>query len=217
MTTLEDILKQASSYTDQEATVPTGTDLTTRITYANRALNEWADYDDQEELTSTYPFSIPTSAISLPLPSGFRKPMSPLFVYETSDATLPSVYPLIPRDERFNREQTERFAYIDGNNTDGYTLIVPKGITAGVSTLMDIQSYPTSLLSLTDIPPQKSSEYMVQRIISLVLESRGDDKFPTARAEASIKLASMAEAQNAKNLGMNNQIPMNKNFVIGLD
>jgi hypothetical protein len=80
---------------------------------------------------------------------------------------------------------------------------------------MDIQSFPTALASLTDQVPMKSADYVVQRIISLVLESRGDSRFPTAKSEADSKLYAMGEAQNARNIGMNNQIKMDKSFIIG--
>ena len=213
--TLEQVLQNAGSYTDQEATTPTGTDLTTRISYANRALNEWADFDDWEELTSTYSFAVTGVsgiASSLNLPSTFRKPMSPLALYEASQPTL---YEIVPMDERLSLNPAEEWCYISGDVSQGYTLNIPKGLSSGVSAIMDIQSFPTSLASLTDVLPMKSGDYVAQRIISLVLESRGDSRFPTAKAEADNKLYAMGEAQNAKNIGMNNQIPMDKSFRIG--
>jgi hypothetical protein len=216
MKTLEDVLKASSSYTDQEATVPTGTDLSTRTMYANRALNEWSDYDDWNDLTSTYPFTVTgTSGVSysLSLPATFRKPMSPLAVYS---GTVPTLFEFIPRDERFTLDSTKNYCYLEGS-VGAYTLTVPKSLASGVSCLMDIQSFPTSLASLTDVIPTKSADYIAQRIISLILESRGDSRFPIAKAEADAKLASMSEAENAGNLGQHNQIPFDKSFCIGVD
>jgi hypothetical protein len=213
--TLESILQSAGSYTDQEATTPTGTDLSTRTAYANRALNEWADFDDWDELLSTYAFTVTGTggvATTLTLPTTFRKPMSPLAIYASS---TPTMYEIIPADERFTIDPTKNYCYLTGDGSQGYTLNIPNGLSSGVSAIMDIQSFPTALASLTDQVPMKSADYVIQRIISLVLESRGDSRFPTAKAEADSKLASMGEAQNAKNIGMHNQIPMDKTFVIG--
>lgn len=211
--TLEDALKASSSYVDQENTVPSGTDLATRTAYANRALNEWSDFTDWEDLTSAYLFTgITEGATTLSLPATFRKPMGPLAVYT---GTTPTLYKLIPRDERFSIDSTGNYCYLEGNLDSGYNLTVPKGLTSGASCLMDIQSFPTSLLSLCSVIPTKSSDYVAQRIISLVLESRGDDRFPIAKADADRKLYAMAEAQNAKNIGTNNQIPMNKTWHMG--
>lgn len=215
--TLEDVLKAASSYTDQEFTVPSGTDLTTRIAYANRALNEWADYDDWEELISTYQFTVTGVsglAYSLVLPSTFRKPMSPLAIYS---GTTPTMYEIISMDERFEIDSNKNYCYISGDNAQGYSLNIPKGLSSGCSAIMDIQSFPTSLISTNNIVPMKSAEYVTQRVISLVLESRGDERFPTAKFEADQKLSAMGEAQNAKNLGMNNRVAIPESFIIGYD
>jgi hypothetical protein len=215
--TLEDVLKSSSSYCDQESVTPTGTDLATRTAYANRAVNEWSDFDDWEELLSSYAFSVTgTSGISyaLTLPTLFRKPMSPLAVY---NGTYPTLYEIIPTDERFTIDQSKNYCYLTGDNSQGYTLNVPKGLASGCSAIMDIQSFPTSLLSLCSVLPMKSGDYVAQRIISLVLESRADARFPTAKAEADNKLAAMSEAQNAKNIGMVNRIPIDQSFRIGED
>jgi hypothetical protein len=213
--TLEQVLQNVGAYTDQENVTPTGTDLTTRISYANRALNEWSEFDDWDELISSYAFDVTgTDGISyaLTLPTLFKKPMSPLAVY---NAQIPVMYEIIPNDERFLIDQTKNYCYLSGDGLRGYTLNVPKGLASGCSAIMDIQSFPTSLLSLIDVLPMRNSDFVVQRIISLVLESRGDDRFPIAKADADRKLAGMSEAQNAKNIGMSNQIPYPRNFIIG--
>jgi hypothetical protein len=215
--TLEDVLKEVAAYTDQEATTPTGTDYTTRLNYANRSLNEWSEFDDWDELISSYEFSVTgTSGISyaLALPTLFKKPMSPLAVY---NASVPTMYEIIPNDERFLISSSKNYCYLSGDGLQGYTLNVPKGLASGCSAIMDIQSFPTSLLSLCSVLPMKNSDFVVQRIISLVLESRGDDRFPIAKADADRKLAGMSEAQNAKNIGMNNKISTPETFIIGYD
>lgn len=211
--TLEDILKRIGGYVDQEVEVPTASDLTSRSDYVNRALFEWASAYDWDSLNKTYTFNVSyTSTVSLSLPSNFKKPMSALYDYVTNP---PTEYPLVPKDERFMYQLNEEFAYLDGNDADGFFLIVPKGLASGASIVMDMQVYPSSLATLNQYAQIPNTDFLVQRGISLVLESRGDSRFPIARAEADRILANMIEVQNAKNIGTNNQIPQPKSFVIG--
>jgi hypothetical protein len=213
--TLEQILQRIGGYVDQEVATPTSTDLTSRTDYVNRALFEWANSYDWDNLNQTYNFTISaTSTVSLALPDNFKKPMSALFDYVTNP---PTEYPLVPKDERFGYQLNESYAYLDGDDADGYFLIVPKGLASGASIVMDIQVYPSALASLNQYAQVKDTDYLVQRAISLVLEARGDSRYPIARAEADRILANMIEVQNAKNIGVNNQIPQPKSFIIGED
>jgi hypothetical protein len=210
---LESILKRIGGYVDQEVETPTGSDLTSRKDYVNRALFEWANSYDWDSLNQTYNFTISAvSTVSLALPTNFKKPMSALYDFVTNP---PTEYAIVPKDERFTYQLNEEYSYLDGDDSDGYFLIVPKGLASGASIVMDIQVYPSALASLTQIPPMKNTDYLVQRAISLVLEARGDARYPIARAEADRILANSIEVQNAKNIGVNNQIPMPKSFVIG--
>lgn len=211
--TLEQILQDIGGYVDQEVTTPTGSDLTSRKAYVNRALIEWADVYDWEQLNQTYTFNISyASTVSLSLPTNFKKPMSALYEYAS---TTPTEYEIVSKDDRFSLSPSDNYCYLSGDPADGHVLIVPKGLASGASVVMDIQAYPSSYATLTDYSQIPNTDYLVQRAISLVLEARGDARFPIARAEADRILANMIEVQNAKNLGMNNRIPMPTSFVIG--
>lgn len=210
---LENILQRIGGYVDQEVETPSGTDLSSRANYVNRALIEWADSYDWADLNYTYNFTISAnSTVSLALPTNFKKPMSALYDYITNP---PTKYPIVPKDERFGYQLNETYCYLDGNQSDGWYINVPKGLASGASIVMDIQVYPSSLATLSQYTQIPNTDFLVQRAISLVLEARGDSRFPTARAEADRILANMIEAQNAKNIGMSNQIPMPKSYVIG--
>lgn len=215
--TLEDILKRVGGYVDQDATVPTGTDLTNRISYANRALDDWGDIYDWEALTLKHSFTISeVSTASLSLPTNFKKPMSGLFVYPDG-GSKPDEYELVRRNEAITKTASDKFAYLTGDIAAGLTLIVPKGLSSGASVFINYKMQPSSYATLSDVAQIQDPEYIVKRIISLVLESRGDERFPIVKAEADRTLGNMVEAQNAGNLGMNNQIPMPKGFRIGED
>lgn len=213
---LSDILKRIGGYVDQDSSsTPTGSDLTDRINYVNRALDEWASTYDWDVLSETHnPSSSTVSSTSFGLPTNFRKPMSALYYYENDP---PTEYKLVPRHERFTIDPTEEFAYIDGNTSDGFALVVPKGLPSGASMAMDIQVYPSALVTLADMPVLEDAEYLVDRGISYVLEARGDSRFPLMKAEADRKLATLIERENAKNIGMDNQIPQDRTFRIGRD
>ena len=218
--TLEQILQRVGGYVDQDTTTPTGTDLTSRTNYVNRAYNEWAASYDWEQLTQATTLTADgASNVSFALPSTYRKPMSSINYYS---AKVPQQYAIIPRNERFDVSRWSNYnnnkvAWIDGDPSNGHSITTYKGFASGVSLVMDIQVYPTSLISLTDQPVIDDPEYLVDRAIAYVLEARSDSRFPTMLANADRKLQTMLERQNAGNKGMKNTIPMDVSFAIGYD
>lgn len=213
--TLEDILKRIGGYVDQDASTPTGTDLTVRINYVNRGLTEWSQSYDWEALTSKHNFTASyISTQTLALPANFRKPMGALYYYRAG-YNPPEEYQLIPRDEAYSYSSNENLAYVDGNVADGWNLIVPKGLPSGASLLMNIQTRPSSMVTLNDVAAIPDPEYLVDIGIAYVLESRSDPRFPLVKADADRKLKNMIEDQNAKNKGILNRVPRRTGFVIG--
>lgn len=215
MATVSYILKSVGGITEQDASEPTGSDLTTRLQYTQDALSEWADAYKWDELRTTYPFAVSQeSTVSLALPQNFRKDDSALYVYsETS--VYPEKYTLIDAKERFDKQTGEKYAYITGSFPNK-TLMVPIGLASGASALMDITIFPSSLATLTDNVPLASAQYLVKRVTSMVFESRGDSRYPVSRDDADRLLANMIEQQNAKSGGQLNTIPyIGSGFTIG--
>lgn len=198
--TLEQILQRIGSYVDQDSSTPTGTDLTVRISYVNRALDEWAITYDWLALKQTFSF-MPTmvSQTSVGLPSNFKKMESPLYDYGIGDATRvrPFEYPEIREADRFRRDINDQYFYIMGDRRRGFNLIVPKGMSSGASMLADISVFPSSLATLTHISPMNDPDYLVYRGVAYVLEARGDARFPQAKIDAEKSLARMVEHENA--------------------
>lgn len=214
-TTLDDILKEVGGYVDQDASTPTGTDLSLRINYANRALRRWESRYDWDELTKTAELSVgEVSCASVSLPADFVKPMSPLYVLEE---TTIKEYKLIKPDERFDYADSDRFAFVMGNLSEGFTLRVPRGIASGASTVLDYKSRASVLASTSESISLRDPNYLTQSIIADVLESRGDARFQIARFESEQTLANMVEAQNAGNKGRSNSVPVPTSYVIGED
>lgn len=212
--TLSEILRRVGGYVDQDSSSdPTGTDLTDRTNYANRALDEWASAYDWNSLTLLKEFSVGASQTSFGLDTNFRKPMSAPYEYNTDPATP---YTIIPRDERFRTESNKKISYLDGNTAGGWALIVPVGLATGASFAMDVQIYPSGYATFTDISVIPDAEFIVDRTIAYVLEARSDSRFPSMQSSADRRLATMLEQQNAGNAGQINTVPKNTSFVIGV-
>lgn len=212
---LSDILKSVSALTDQEATLPTGSDLTQRIQFANDALSEWADtYTWTDLRTTIYVNATNTSNTSLGLPSNFREPLSPLVRYNP-DGTK-TIYSVVPATERFNKLSDDNYCYIEGLYPSK-ALIVPNFFPSGASFQFDYMSFPSSLATLTDTIPVSATQYMVKKISALVLQGRGDPRFPSVQNDAQRILSNAIEEQNVP-FGRVNRIPYyTGGFTIGQD
>lgn len=197
--TLEQILQRIGSYVDQDDSTPTGTDLTVRISYVNRAYDEWAITYDWLALKQPYGFMpTMTSQTSVGLPSKFKKLESPLYDYGVdTNRQKPYEYPEIREADRFNWNPVDQFCYVMGNRLTGFNLIVPKGMSSGASMVADISVFPSSLATLTHVPVLNDPDFLVFRGIAYVLEARGDARFPQAKVDADRSLARMVEHENA--------------------
>jgi len=212
---LSDILKAVSALTDQEATLPTGSDLVQRVQFANDALSEWADTYTWTDLSKTiYINATNASNSSLGLPQDFRKPLSPLVRYNP-DGTK-TIYSIVPAVERFNKQSDDFYTYIDGTYTSK-ALVVPNFFPSGASFQFDYMSFPSSLATLNDSVPISATQYMVKKISALVLQGRGDPRFPSIQNDAQRILSNAIEEQNVP-FGRINTIPYyTGGFTIGQD
>lgn len=193
--TLEQILQRIGSYVDQDASTPTDSDLEIRTNFVNFAYEEWSNAYDWDETRKTYTFSVTTaSTVSMGLPTDFMKVQSPL--YEQTSTNAKNEYAQIRENDQWGEPVGSNVFFVSGNRNNGYTLLVPKGLSSGATCEMKYQSHPTSLATLSDIPAMSNPNFLVQRGIAFVLESRGDTRFPTAKADANRILASMMEHQN---------------------
>ena len=212
--TLGDIFKSVGAIAEQDASLPTGTDLTQRIQFANDALAEWADTYTWTDLRKTLFVNPTESIVSLGLEVNFRQPLSPLVEYRDNGEKV--IYEMTVATDRFNKEITDNFCYIDGVYGNK-ALVIPNGITANASLQMDYISYPSSLATFTDSVPITATQYMVKKVTALVLQGRGDPRFPTIMTDAQRMLSNAIEEQNVP-FGRINTIPtVNDTFTIGVN
>ena len=188
MKTLQNILIDANAYLDLDAAAPTGTELTTRANYANQAVWDASAVTQFSEFHKIYHVN-PETLSSISLPSDFRELMAPprqLLSSGSWSDPFEQIHPL----ERFNKESTDRYLYILGNPSSGYTAIF-NALTASATLSFDYQRFPSGLLTLTDVCELPDPTFVTARVEAYVLESRNNDRFPIVKAEANAKLQNM--------------------------
>lgn len=214
--TLEQILQKVGSYVDQDATTPTSSDLVNRTNFVNMAYDEWAETTDWPELISTYTATVSgTSITQMSLPTNFSKVQSPLYVEENGSTFIYDQY----RTDEWLTDTTKYTFYLSGNYVEGYKLNIPKCLENGSIINLKYKAKPSTLSGLTAQPVLSNPNYLVQRTIAYVLESRGDTRFPTAKADAERLMAMMLESQNTATINGRNNLARNyygkNNFIIG--
>jgi len=187
MRTLSQILVDCNAYLDLDAAVPTGTELTTRTNYANQAVWDATAIAQFSEFQNVYEVNVSGNA-TISLPSGFREFQTAPRLFDSSLTWIE--YPEIRPDERYEKEENDKYCYVLGNPASGYKAIF-NNLTANCTLSVTYQRYPTGFATLTDICELSDPQYVVSQIESLVLQSRRDERFPTKDAEAQRKLKNM--------------------------
>jgi hypothetical protein len=184
--TLSDILTAANAFLDLEAQEPTGTELITRSNYANQAIEEAAATAQFSEFKGVYEVD-PSTLASISLPSGFREFQTAPRQY--SNGQWIDFQEILP-DDRYAMNTSDKYCYVLGNRQEGYTAIF-NGLEASATLSMIYQRYPTGLPTLTSICELPDPMYVVRKIESYVLQSRGDERFPVIDADAQRLLKNM--------------------------
>lgn len=182
MRTLSQILVNANSYLDLDAALPSGDDLTVRIDYAQQAVREWADSYRWKELTKKYSLFATQGTASLP--SDFKELVS---IPEDINRLQ---YPEILPGDTIYKDITDRYCYIEGNEMSGFTMTI-NGLAPLATLSTTYQRQPSNMATLSDICEVPDDMFVVQKVISLVLQSRSDERFPTIEADAQRRLTNM--------------------------
>jgi len=143
MRTLQTILQDANAYLDLDASVPTGTELTTRINYANQAIWEASAIAQFSEFQNVYEVNV-SSGATITLPSNFKEFMT---APRLLDSTLTWIdYAEIRPDERYSKTTTDKYCYVLGNPASGYYAIF-NNLASNCTLSITYQRYPS------DSPP----------------------------------------------------------------
>lgn len=184
--TLSQILIDANAFLDLDAALPTGDDLTVRINYAQQAVREWADsYRWQELKVPNYAPTVNSSSITLP---NFKELLAPPQVM-IGDRVWRE-YPQILPEDRFSKDPADYYCYIQGNQSEGF-LAVFNNLASGASLSIAYQRQPSNMATLTDTCEVPDADFVKMKVISYVLQSRSDERFPVIEAEAQRLLRNM--------------------------
>lgn len=208
MTTLEEILKSSNSFLDLDYSLPTGTELTTRIDFANQSLRDACAAYRFREFTQNY--EVLATSASVSLPDNFRELEEAPAIIENGDWVA---YPQIRPEERFTKDSTAKYSYVLGTPKD-YTLVF-NNLAANATVSIQYQRYPSGMATYSDVCELPDAEYVRLKLISYVLQSRSDERFPIIDAEANNRLANMIGRTMIQPSGGLKRIPTNQSYQIG--
>lgn len=202
MATLNTILQDSASYLDLDNALPTSTELTTRVRFANMAVNEWADAYKFRQL-KVDSISTLASFASLAL-LNYRQLSGPPMEWLT-DGTYRSYTEITP-EERFEKQTSDYYCYVLGNDAVGWSLHV-NGIAVNSTLTIQYIRGASGMATLTDICEVPDPLFVTNRVISYVLQARNDERFPIMLAEGNRLLKNMIGQEMYQRPGGNNSIP----------
>ena len=209
MTTLEEILKSSNSYLDLEYSLPTGTELTTRVNFANQAIRDACSAYRFREFTENY--TVLATSATVALPSNFRElEEAPAVIDTNGDWTD---YSQVRPEERFTKTSDSNYCYQLGSPND-YVLVF-NNLSANATVSIQYQRYPSGMATYSDVCELPDAEYVRLKLISYVLQSRSDERFPIIDAEANNRLANMIGRSMIQPSGGLKKIPTNQTYQIG--
>ena len=184
-----------------------GAEWNLRLKYINRAYEEWANAYEWEALRQTQYLSITgVSQASITLAGNFHK-MAAYPLNYSGGVSGGEEWPEIQPNERKLYSDTDNYFYILGNRGAGHTMIWNPGtLASGASIFIQYYSFPSSLASPADIPVISDPEFLVERAIAYVFESRSDARFQEIEAKAREKLLLAIDNENTKSKAYKNTI-----------
>lgn len=195
--TVTQLMQQIAATVNQDAEAPQagGTEWTLWLAFINRAMQEWSESTEWEDLRQIYYPSITgTGNYSIPLPQDFKRLAGYPRMFDGT-ATGSSTFPVILPEEidRYDKT-TDKFSWVFGNAGDGFSLQWnPATLASGASVQIPYFSTPTSLASPNDIPKLSDSQFLVDRTIAYVFEARSDPRFQEQEQKAREKLLQMVD------------------------
>lgn len=184
--TLSDILKDINSVIDLETAEPTGSELDTRVNYANQAVWDASASGQLSEFKQEF-ISLATGA-TISLPSNFREPHENPRLMDSSGNW--QEYEVVEVEQKYDKTDNDNYVYIMGNPSAGYNMYVNNLITNATLSFI-YQRYPTGLATLTDTCELSDPQYVVRAVEAYILYSRSDDRFPIAEQKANRQLLNM--------------------------
>ena len=200
MKTLSQLLVDINSHIDLEATLPSGTELTTRVNYINQAIYDANAIAKLKEFELVYAGPV---ASAVTLPQNFKETTDS--IKQLNSSGVWEDFLLISPDESFDYTSGSKYAYITGNPASRYMLNLG-GFTSGATLSFSYQRYPSGMATLTDVCELSDPEYVVLQASAYVLQGRDDARFPILNAQAQAKLQNMVGNDQVKQIGSINEV-----------
>lgn len=202
---LDDIQGRVAAVSDQDESVSniSSADYSLRRMYINMAQREWAETYDWRSLYREYNTLTSTSTgnTSIAMPANFRKAAG--FPQITYDGTNTLNFYEIRAEEKTTKSSSSKYVYFLGDQNAGYTMVIHAGtLASGASVFIPYRASLASLVSPADIAMCPNPEYIVQRTLAYIWESRSDQRFPQAKTEADKILQKMLEYEQTYGEGM---------------
>lgn len=193
--TVDEIQSRIASLVDQSVDTPTagGSEWNLRLKYINRAIDEWGAAFDWEALRKEHWMNVTgVSQASLSLPGDFHKMAGFPLLYGTVSGG--EEWNEIKPDERKLYDDADEYFYILGDRANGHTMIWNVGtLASGASLLISYYAYPTSVASPADTILVSDPEFITNRVIAYIFESRSDGRFQQTEVKARENLLQMIE------------------------
>jgi len=221
--TVNELQSKIATIIDHTVTAPgSSTDeFAWRLGFINRAYQEWATAYDWEALRKEVFLGVTgVSQASISLPADFRKMAMEPILYGDADINYAVSYPEIPPEDRKLYLDSDEYFYILGSRENQTMILNPATLASGASLLISYFSFPTSLVSSGDSTVISDPEFVVDRTIAYILQTRSDPRYQQIESSAREKLIQMVDNEKDKGLSMNNPVmtpEQRSGFRIGRD
>jgi len=198
--TVQTIMEQVASTVNQESSMPSagGSEYNLWLTFINRAVQEWSESHDWEELKKYfYPGVTGVSQASISMPLDYKKLAAPVRVQVSGDSEGGTAFPDILENQKGMYLETDDYVYEVGDNSSGYHIVFHPGtLASGASIEIQYFSMPTSLASPAQVPLVNDSQFLVDRTVAYIFEARSDPRFQVMESKARDRLMLMVENSN---------------------
>lgn len=199
--TVDQIMQQIAATVNQESSAPTGggAEWSLWLSFINRSVEEWARAFDWEELRKTYiPQITGTAVATVSMPADFSR-LAAAPVRWDSGLQGGEEIKYISTEDRKLYSPYQKWVQVWGNISSGYNLVFNPGtLSSGASLSIQYFAAPTSLASPANIPVVPDSQFIVDRVVSYILEARSDPRFQQQEVKAREKLLAMIEDANMR-------------------
>lgn len=207
--TVSEIQNRIATVIDHSATGPDSStsEYAWRLKFMNRAYQEWGGAYDWEGLRKETFLSINgVSQASISLPGDFKRMAIKPILFGSTSWEKGETWPEIKPEDRNNYVSTEKYFYLLGGRENQTMIWNPGTLASGASLLISYFSFPTSLVSSGDTVLMSDPEFVIERTIAFILETRSDPRYQQAESKAREKLLQMIDEENNRGYSLNDSV-----------